>query len=113
MRILVEPYLRTRFLVFVVHPRLRSFASIAFLLFFVVAIARAAISGQGVLGVVQQGAWLFCCAFLLFPLWNRYLVYPWAKSRPRKDRIGFIAFFEVFPLGFALWAMFAGAMWAA
>ena len=111
MAILLEPYHQTRLFVFVVHPRIRLAALIGFVLFFGVALSRAALGTGDAWKVLGDSVWLFFGVFVFFPLWNRFIIYPWAKDRPKKDRIGFLAFFEVFPLIFGLWAMSAMALW--
>lgn len=109
--VLLDPYHQARLFVFVVHPRLRRAALVGFVLFFGLALFRAALGAGDVATVLGNSLWLFLGVFVFFPLWNRFIVYPWAKDRPKKDRIGFLAFFEVLPLIFGLWAMFAMVLW--
>ena len=111
MPILQEPYQIGRLFVFVVNPRIRRAALITFIVLLVGALLRAKVTGGDISVVLETGTWMFLCAFLFSPLWNRFIVYPWAKKRVRKDRIGFLAFFELFPLGAALWVMLASCLW--
>ena len=111
MTILQEPYHRGRLFVFVLHPRLRLIVVIAYFSFFAAAVVRALVEGRDVLSTLDHGLWITFGVFLFFPLWNRFIVYPWAKDRPKKDRIGFLAFFEVLPLVFGTWLMLASLLW--
>ena len=111
MNVLVEPYFKSKFFVFVLHPKIRSSALMVLVFLFVGALVRALILSESMLEVIGSGVWLLSVAYVITPVWNRFVVYPMVKKFVKKDRLVFLVFFEGFFLFGALWLMLSLVIW--
>ena len=113
LAILVEPYHRGRLFAFVVPPNIRLGILGICLVLLAVALVRALLARRGFWSIASDGLLFIGVAYVAVPLWNRFIVHPLVRKGPRKDRIGFLAFFELFSLLTASWIMLARAIWGA
>ena len=83
------------------------------LVLFAAALSQALLARRGVWSIFEDGLLFVGFAYVVIPMWNRLVVERMVRNRPRMDRIGFLAFFEIFSLAVAAWVMLARAIWGA